>query len=95
MPDQNLVFRVHVIERMAQWRVNASDVRHVLETGEVVEDYPDSWPYPSRLVLGHANERPLHVVAAYREDTDELIVITVYEPDPARWEPGFRQRKTP
>ncbi|MCH7870411.1 MAG: DUF4258 domain-containing protein [Planctomycetes bacterium] len=38
MPEQSLVFRVHAIERMAQSRINESDVRHVLETGEVVED---------------------------------------------------------
>jgi hypothetical protein len=23
----------------------------------------------------------------------EIIVITVYEPDPAQWEPGFEERK--
>lgn len=94
MPDQTIVFRLHAIERMAQWRVSETDVRHVLETGEVIEDYPDDWPYPSRLMLGEANDRPLHVVAARQEDADRYIVITVYEPDPFRWEPGFRKRKT-
>ena len=95
MPEQSLVFRVHAVERMAQWGVNGVDIRHVVETGEVVEDYPDDWPYPSRLVLGQVGERPLHVVVAYREDADQFIVITVYEPDLGRWEPGFQQRKTP
>jgi len=43
-------------------------------------------------MLGWRGERPLHIVAA---DTPEskTIVITVYEPDPALWEPGFERKK--
>lgn len=32
-------------------------------------------------------------VAARRTDRNETIVITVYEPDPELWEPGFRKRR--
>ena len=48
-------------------------------------------PYPSTLVLGWVGDRPVHVVAA--SAPAEKIVITVYEPDLARWEPGFKKRK--
>jgi hypothetical protein len=48
-------------------------------------------PYPSTLVLGWVGDRPVHVVAA--SAPAERIVITVYEPDLARWEPGFKKRK--
>ena len=35
--------------------VSAEDeVRNVIQTGETIEDYPDDFPYPSRLVLGMA-----------------------------------------
>ncbi len=44
-------------------------------------------------MLGWAAERPIHVVAADNRKVDEIIVITVYEPDPALWEPGFKRRK--
>jgi hypothetical protein len=62
----------------------------------IVEEYPDDLPYPSVLVLGRTEEeRPVHVVCAYVPEEDRLIVITVYEPDPSRWEEGFQQRRKP
>jgi len=33
------------------------------------------------------------VVAADNPQEDQIIVITVYEPDAALWEPDFRRRK--
>jgi hypothetical protein len=62
----------------------------------IVEEYPDDRPYPSVLVLGRTNEgRPVHVVRAYAPEDDQLIVITVYEPDQNRWDDEFRQRRKP
>ena len=63
----------------------------MLDTGEVIEDYPDDYPYPSALVLGWVGRRPVHVVAASMPA--QKIVITVYEPDPAQWEPDFKRIK--
>jgi hypothetical protein len=37
----------------------------------------------------------IHVVCAYVPEEDQLIVITVYGPDPNRWDEGFRQRRKP
>jgi len=91
MADKRLLFRVHAIERMAQRAIHVEDVRHVLDTGEVIEDYPEDFPYPSALVLGWVENRPLHVVTA--DSLETRIIITVYEPDPARWQPDFRKRK--
>jgi hypothetical protein len=62
----------------------------------IVEEYPDDRPYPSVLVLGRTSQgRPVHVVCAYAPEDDQLIVITVYEPDPDRWDEEFRQRRKP
>lgn len=91
MAGEPIVFRVHAIQRMAQRDLSVEDIRHVLDTGEIIEDYPNDYPYPSALMLGWAGGRPLHVVAA--TTPAERIVITVYEPDPARWEPDFKRRK--
>jgi len=94
MEVKRLVFRVHAIKRMFQRRISEEDIRHVLTTGEVIEEYPDETPYPSRLVLGWYGSRPIHVVIADHIEAQETIVITVYEPDPDQWEPGFRRRKS-
>jgi hypothetical protein len=78
-----------MFERM----IEVEDVRQILETGEVIEDYPEDTPYASRLIRGEQNGRVLHVVAADNPDEDMTIVITTYEPDPALWSPDFRRRR--
>ena len=93
MVYSRLVFRVHAIQRMYQRGVSEAEVRHVISTGEMIEEYPDDTPYPSRLVLGWYGSRPLHVVVADNVDDQENVVITVYEPDPGEWEPDWRRRR--
>ena len=88
-----LIFRVHAIERMSQYGIGVEDVRHVLEQGDTIKSYPDDTPYPSRLVLGWREARPIHVVAADDAESGETFVVTVYEPTPLLWEAGFRRKK--
>ena len=82
MTSDRLVFRVHAIQRMYQRSISEAEVRQVIATGEIVENYPVDTPYPSRLVLGWHGARPLHVVVADNIEDQEKIVVTVYEPDP-------------
>ena len=88
-----LVFRIHAVRRMFERRISPEDVRHVVEHGQPIEEYPDATPYPSRLILGWRGGHPLHVVAADDARAGETMIVTVYEPDPARWEDGFTRRK--
>ena len=92
---RHLVFRSHAIRRMFQRGIGVEDIRHVIATGEVIEDRPDDLPYPSRLVLGSIRGRPLHVVVADDDANATTIIVTVYEPDPSRWRPGSRKRRRP
>ena len=64
-----------------------------LRSGEVIEDYSDEMPFPSSLILGRRGDRPLHVVMAENTRDNELVVITVYEPDPSQWKTHFKSRK--
>lgn len=95
MAYRRLVFRVHALQRMFRWQITDAEVRQVLETGEVIEEYPQDRPYPSRLVLGYSGERPIHVVAAENAQVQETIIITVYEPAPTLWDATFRRRRAP
>ena len=88
-----IIYRVHAVRRMFERGIAEEDVQKALETGEEIAAYPDDQPYPSKLMLGWSAHRPLHVVAADNSKDDEIIVITVYEPDPALWEDGFRRRR--
>jgi len=90
---KKITYRVHALRRMFQRRIAADDVVAVIEGGEEIASYPDDQPYPSRLLMGWVDGRPLHVVAAYNAQAGETIVITVYEPDPVLWDDRFRRRR--
>jgi hypothetical protein len=93
MNNQTIIFRVHAIQRMFERKISAGNVRTVLQSGEMIEDYSDEMPAPGGLMLGKHGNRPLHVVMAENTKDKELVVITVYEPAPSQWKPGFRNRK--
>ena len=88
-----LTFRLHAVQKMFERQISTEDVREVIENGEVIREYADDRPYPSRLMLGWIGERPLHVVAADNPADSETIIITAYEPDPAMWEADFKRKK--
>jgi hypothetical protein len=88
-----VVFRVHALKRMHERSVSIEAVRTVLEKGETIASYPEDTPYPSRLLLGWDDSRPLHVVMAEVPGVQEAIVITVYEPDRFVWEDDYRTRR--
>ncbi len=89
-----IIFRTHAIQRMFQRNISEKDVRSILMKGEVIEGYSDDTPYPSRLILGWIGKRPIHIVAAENETDDEIIIITVYEPDRRKWSDDFKRRTT-
>lgn len=72
--------------------ISAQEIREAIALGEVIEEYPDDKYAPSCLIFGRTNTaRPLHIQCS-DPSRDLLKIITVYEPDPAKWI-GFRQRK--
>jgi hypothetical protein len=88
----HLIFRVHAVRRMFNRGISEDDVRKVVVSGQVIEDYPTDFPYPSRLMLGFVDGLALHVVVAYNQPEEQTIVVTVYRPDPDRWSMDFRTR---
>jgi hypothetical protein len=75
-------------------RIVADEILEALDSGEIIEEYPDDAPYPSCLILGRTQSgRPLHIVCAPVLEEGRLIIVTVYQPDPARWETDWQRRK--
>jgi hypothetical protein len=89
---RTVIYRAHAIRRMFERRISDKTVHAVLLSGEVIESYPNDIPYPSKLVLGWSDNRPIHIVVAETKKTD--IIITVYEPDPKRWDHRFKLRRS-
>jgi hypothetical protein len=77
---------------MFEREISVQTVRGVVESGETIEDYSTEMPEPGRLILGFQGKRPFHVVVSENRETREIIVITVYVPDPRQWNKNFTSR---
>jgi hypothetical protein len=88
-----IIFRVHAVQRMFERDVSIRRVSQTLHFGETIEDYSTEMPEPSRLILGFQGKRPFHVVASENHETKEITVITVYVPDPRKWDKNFKNRR--
>jgi len=93
MNCKRVVFSGHAIQRMFERGLSRDDVMAVIARGETIAEYADDKPYPSRLLLGLAGTKPIHVVLASDLTADLCVVVTVYEPAPQQWSADFRTRK--
>ena len=75
----NIMVTAHAAEQMKIRGIKIPDIYSAFDNGEIIEDYPSDYPYPSCLILYDPGNTPLH--------------ITAYHPDPMKWEPDFRTRR--
>jgi len=87
------MFRIHAVQRMFERRIALKKVVLAIQSGETIEDYSAEMPEPGRLILGFQGKRPFHVVTSENQDTNETTIITVYLPDPEKWNKSFRSRR--
>ena len=93
MTEFDIKFRAHAIQRMFERSVSEKDIHQSICEGEIIKEYPQDNPYPSKLILAWIDDRPLHVVVADDQEDGVKIVVTVYEPDPEIWTSDFKRRK--
>jgi hypothetical protein len=79
---------------MFERAISPDEVKDVVTQAEMIEEYPGDIPFPSILILGFVDKRPVHVVAAVDKKTDNCYVITVYIPDASIWSDDFRTRRS-
>ena len=92
MKCNKIAFSGHIISQMFKRNISVDDIIVILEDGEIIAAYSDDKPYPSYLILGFRNERPLHLVVAKDNQTDQCIMLTVYEPDQKAWSLDFKSK---
>lgn len=81
----------HVIVRLLQRNIRFDDVVCALKNGEIIEQYPSDYPYPSCLILGATvNNSRIHVVCGV--GNNELWLITAYYPSFDKWDNDFKLR---
>ena len=89
---KNIRITLHAAKRLEQRGIFLSDVMACIMSGEIIEQYPDDYPYPSCLILGLSlDDKFLHVVIGHHET--ELFLITAYFPSSDKWEDDFKTRK--
>src|SRR4029453_3261710 len=84
---RKILFLPHAVQQMSwpERLISAAEVRHVVDTGEGIEDYPEDPRGHSCLLLGGgADHRPLHVVCAPK--AEYLAITTAYLPSRDQWE---------
>lgn len=91
---EDFYFSGHAVQRMFEKRISKADVLEVISSGEVITDYPDDRPFPSALILGFVEDRPIHMVLAIDQESQTCHIIIVYRPDPSLWTDDFKLRRT-
>lgn len=82
----------HVTERFKERGIKLRNVRNALLNGEIIEQYPNDYPFPSCLVLNFLDgETPIHVCVGLGDN--KLWIITAYYPNTDEWEDDFKTRK--
>ena len=90
--EEAVVLTQHFSYRIDKRGIEISDVEFAISNGEIIEQYPDDYPHPSVLIMGHTNDfKPLHVVVGVGGGF--AWMITAYYPDSAKWENNFMTRK--
>lgn len=81
---------MHALKAMDLRNFLIDEIMKVIENGEIIAEYPYDKPYPSYLILGFIETRPVHAVVAKEGLSNLCIIITCYEPDSELWESGYR-----
>ena len=89
---ENIEITMHAARRLEQRNISIKDILACIMNGEIIEQYPTDYPYPSCLILGFTiKKKYLHTVIG--SDLKKLWIITAYYPDSNKWESDYKTRK--
>ena len=83
--SEQFEFSKHAVDQSIIRRISVQEVREAVAAADLIEDYPEDKYGPSCLLFGRTKAgRPLHIQCSYPM-RPLLKIITLYEPDAARW----------
>jgi len=88
-----IAIKQHAEKRRIRREVPQEAIEYILELFDVIEFYPNAFPFPAMLLRGVWEDRTLHIVAGFDLSKQIVHVITVYEPDSEHFEPDWRTRR--
>lgn len=59
--DGAIRWTAHVMQRLIQRGITRAEVIQAIIAGEIIEQYPNDYPFPSCLIFAKG-KRPLHIV---------------------------------
>jgi hypothetical protein len=91
--EKRIDWRKHVLERLAERGIKQKTILDVLSNGEIIEEYPDDYPFPNALYFSVKENTPFHVVASFDEHTNSVYIITAYIPSTEIFGQDYRTRR--
>lgn len=89
---RKIKWSTHAAARIRERGLHREDILECIAKGELIEDYPEDFPYPSCLIYGHAVDgRVIHVVVGC--DEEYAYIITAYIPNLDKFENDLKTRK--
>ena len=87
----------HALVEAGKDGIMPEDIEAVLSSGKIIEEYPERYRC---LVYGTIeNNIPVHVLCEYYDylldSRADIVVVTVYVPDPDEWIAGQIRKPTP
>ncbi len=90
--SENIIISLHGQLRLNERNISVYDVINAIDNGEIIEQYPKDFPFPSCLILGISiNNTYIHVVVSMNDD--KIYLITAYVPSLDIWEKDLKTRK--
>lgn len=84
---------LHAFERCVERNISPEELKDVIMSGEIIENYPEDKYGPSCLIYGTTKSgKILHVQCSI----EPVWIITVYEPTvkPDEWDETFKRRRS-
>lgn len=84
--EERINITEHADEELEDDEISNEDLYASVFNGEIIEDYPKDFPFPSCLIYGRDRKgKAIHSVWAYSEDDQIAVLITAYLPDSNKW----------
>ena len=87
-------WQAHSLARMLERGISRDEVKKVILSGEIIEEYPNDYPFPSCLMF-YTDIKSLHVVLSIDETHHAAYIITAYQPDLNHFEADLKTRLKP
>ena len=92
--NDTIVITQHAKNRCRERSIKQKDIKNCIMTGEIIEQYPEDFPFPSCLIFGRAvDNRIIHVVVS--DEGESGRIITAYIPNRSKFENDLKTRKEP